>query len=65
MSQYHPAGDAMEEKYPELKRTLSYEEYNKVVDYAYALGFKNLLIQEMESHRHYLPDFNREGVFEE
>ncbi|HOQ11819.1 MAG TPA: radical SAM protein [Spirochaetota bacterium] len=65
MSQFHPCDLSLRDKYPELKRTLQEQEYQRVVDYAWALGFKNLLIQDMESHRHYLPDFNREKVFED
>ncbi|MBN1898490.1 MAG: radical SAM protein [Spirochaetes bacterium] len=43
MSQYFPAHKACEN--PHLKYRLTPEEYQKVVDYAIKLGFKNLLIQ--------------------
>ena len=64
MSQFHPGGGAADSEYPELNRPLYQEEYSRVTDYAHALGFKNLLLQEMESHISYLPDFDRDDVFE-
>lgn len=63
MSQYHPCQGNCDGEYPELNRTLLYEEYERVVDYARNLGFKNLMIQELESHRSYLPDFDLDDVF--
>jgi len=63
MSQYHPCEGNFDLEYPELNRTLRAEEYQRVVDYAVSLGFKNLMIQEMESHTSYLPDFDRDDVF--
>lgn len=63
MSQYHPCEGNSDMEYPELNRTLLPEEYNRVVDYAQNLGFKNLMIQEMESHISFLPDFGRDDVF--
>ncbi len=47
MSQYHPAYKS--QQYPELRRKLSLEEYQKVVDYAQeCLGLENAFIQYME-----------------
>jgi putative pyruvate formate lyase activating enzyme len=63
MSQFHPCDGNYDSDYPELNRVLLPEEYERVVDYANTLGFKNLLLQEMESHRNYLPDFNDNTVF--
>jgi putative pyruvate formate lyase activating enzyme len=63
MSQYHPCGGNYDMEYPELNRTLHKDEYERVVEYARVLGFKNLLVQDMESHVSYLPDFDREEVF--
>jgi putative pyruvate formate lyase activating enzyme len=63
MSQYHPCEGIPDREYPELNRTLRADEYERVVEYARNLGFKNLLIQEMESHISYLPDFGRDDVF--
>jgi len=63
MSQYHPCDGNFDTEYPELNRTLRADEYERVVEYARNLGFKNLLIQEMESHISFLPDFDRDDVF--
>jgi putative pyruvate formate lyase activating enzyme len=63
MSQFHPCSGNPDEKYPELNRPLMAGEYERVVNYAQALGFRNLLLQEPESHVSYLPDFDREDVF--
>lgn len=63
MSQYHPV--KYDSDYPELNRTLNADEYDRVVDYAFGLGLKNILTQEMESHKTYLPDFDRDTVFED
>ena len=64
MSQFHPCG-GFNSSHPELNRILTAEEYARVVLYAESLGFRNLLIQEMDSHESYLPDFQREKVFKE
>ncbi len=64
MSQFHPCGEP-DRSHPELNRSLEVDEYEKVVQYAESLGFRNLLLQELESHGSYLPDFRREKVFEE
>jgi len=63
MSQYHPCGETNDREYPELNRTLSGNEYERVVDYARNLGFSNLLVQETGSHLSFLPDFGRDDVF--
>lgn len=63
MSQFHPCEGNYDHDYPELNRTLLHEEYERIVDYAHTLGFKNLLLQELESHKNYLPDFNNSSVF--
>lgn len=65
MSQFHPFGENIDSEYPELNRTLRPDEYGRVAEYAHTLGFRNLLLQEMESHRNYLPDFNDDTVFKE
>jgi len=62
MSQYHPEGNLKE--YPELSRTLYREEYESVVEEMNSLGFRNGYIQELESHKTYRPDFQRENPFE-
>lgn len=63
MSQYHPFPGNIDPLYPELNRTLRDDEYERVVEYARNLGFKNLLVQEMDSHETCLPDFDRDDVF--
>jgi putative pyruvate formate lyase activating enzyme len=63
MSQFHPCPGNSDREYPGLNRTLRSDEYNRVVDYAHNLGFKNLMIQEMESHISFLPDFDHDDVF--
>jgi len=65
MSQFHPCSANYDKQYSELNRTLYPHEYERVVNYAHALGFRNLLIQEMESHKHYLPDFEDTFVFKD
>lgn len=65
MSQFHPCESNFDNEYPELNRTLYTGEYDRIVDYANILGFKNLLLQEMDSHKNYLPDFNDETVFKD
>ena len=65
MSQYHPVLVSKNKDYPELTRTLKRDEYKRVVDYAINLGFRNLLIQDLDSHTSYIPDFKRDRVFEE
>jgi len=64
MSQYHPCDSNYDREYPELNRILREDEYERVVNYARNLGFKNILIQELESHTSYLPDFDLENVFD-
>lgn len=46
-----------------LNRYLSKEEYDEVIDYALSLGFKNLLIQELNQNNDFLPDFNCKNPF--
>jgi putative pyruvate formate lyase activating enzyme len=59
MSQYYPCHQAAQ--YRELSRTITYEEYSKVVDLLEELGLDNGWLQEMDAPANYLPDFNREG----
>lgn len=62
MSQYYPSHRAGE--YPALKKGVDAKEYYKVVDRLSELGFANGFIQEMESAKHYRPDFDEEHPFE-
>lgn len=62
MSQFRPSegGDSL---YPQLSGRLTQEEYGRVTDYALALGFSNIWLQDMESPDIYVPDFGSETVF--
>ena len=56
MNQYTPFGDL--ENFPELKRSLTEEEYEEVVNYAIELGVENGFIQEGEtSSESFIPEF--------
>jgi putative pyruvate formate lyase activating enzyme len=61
MSQYSPQYKAG--YYPEINRTLTDDEYDKVIGYALELGLENAFIQKLESQSHYLPDFDQERPF--
>ena len=61
MSQYYPTIKVQNDY--SLSRTISTEEYNKVVDAMQNLGFHNGWIQELESQSYYLPDFENEKPF--
>lgn len=57
MNQYTPLKNA--EKFPELQRKLTREEYEEVVDYAVELGVEQGFIQEGETaEESFIPDFN-------
>lgn len=57
MRQYTPMGDIS--KFPELNRRLTAREYRRVVDYAFSLGFTNLIAQGKESASEiYVPDWD-------
>lgn len=61
MSQYTPFYDA--DKYPEINRPITRNEYEKVVNHLYRLGLENGYIQDRKSADiEYIPDFNLEGV---
>jgi len=60
MSQYTPIGTP---PYPELRRPITAEEYDAVVDYALDLGVENCLIQEGDSvGESFIPIFDGEGI---
>lgn len=65
MAQYLPCHLAAPGKtsFPELARTLFYEEYEQAVDWAAALGLENVFVQEMAAAEIYAPDFNTREVF--
>ena len=61
MSQYTPCTNL--EKYPEINRRLTQEEYDDVIDFAVELGLENGFVQEGESaSESFIPPFNLEGV---
>lgn len=62
MSQYHPAFKAR--NHQDLNRPLYKDEYFEVVEMMEKLGFRNGWVQDMESFRNYIPDFNRDHPFE-
>lgn len=61
MNQYTPCNDLSE--YPELKRTVSEQEYDILVDYAIDLGVENGFIQEGETNlESFIPAFDYSGL---
>lgn len=61
MNQYTPLSHA--EKYPELNRRITEEEYEEIVDYAIELGIENGFVQEGETaEESFIPAFDGEGV---
>jgi putative pyruvate formate lyase activating enzyme len=62
MSQYSPQYRAA--NYPEINRPVTAREYDEITDHAIELGLENAFIQELDSRRRYLPDFDLERPFE-
>lgn len=61
MNQYTPLAHV--EAYPEINRKLKKFEYDRLVDYAIALGVENAFIQEGETaEESFIPAFTGEGV---
>lgn len=61
MAQYVPCGNL--EPLPELNRTITKREYDKVVNYAIDKGMEKLFLQELSSaDRKFIPDFDFTGV---
>lgn len=61
MNQYTPLSHV--EKYKEINRKITNEEYDELVDYAIELGVENGFIQEGETaSESFIPEFNCEGV---
>ena len=61
MNQYTPLPHV--ERYPELNRRITEEEYEKIVDYAIDLGIENGFVQEGETaEESFIPAFDGEGV---
>lgn len=61
MNQYTPV--IKSDKYPNLLRKVSDEEYEDVIDYAISLGIENAFIQEGETQSEsFIPPFDLDGV---
>lgn len=61
MAQYVPCNNL--EKYPEIARTLTKREYEKVVVYAESKSFETVFIQELSSSsKNFIPEFDFTGV---
>jgi len=61
MNQYTPLAHVAH--IPELNRTISANEYDRVVDYAIRLGIENAFIQEGETAQEsFIPPFDLEGI---
>jgi len=64
MNQYTPLLQV--EKFPEINRRVTEEEYDELVDYAIEIGVENGFIQEGETaEESFIPEFNYEGVYNE
>lgn len=61
MAQYKPCFIAVND--PELGRTISPNEYTKVLRIASDLGLHNILTQELDSTEIFLPDFRKDKPF--
>jgi putative pyruvate formate lyase activating enzyme len=62
MSQYQPI-EAVKDM-PDLKRTITQQEYETVIEELDRLGFENGWVQEYGSNESYTPDFREEMPFE-
>lgn len=61
MSQYTPYGKI--EEYKELQRKITAREYEKVLDAAENMGFRNLFLQDFDSSdEKFIPDFDFSGI---
>ena len=61
MNQFTPLSNL--EKYPELNRKITVEEYDALVDYAIDIGIENGFIQEGDTaEESFIPAFDCEGV---
>ena len=64
MAQYFPTYKAKKDcEFENLKRKITQEEYSKIEDYMYSLGFENGYMQDLGEHEEeYVPDFNCQNV---
>ena len=60
MSQYTPLGM---EAYPELNRTVTSEEYDEIVEFAWQIGIRNAFVQDgSAASESFIPSFEGEGL---
>ncbi len=57
MAQYYPTAACA--AYPELSRSITYDEYQEVLETAEELGFDNIFAQEIRPTPDWTPDFDR------
>ena len=51
------------QKYPELNRTLTEQEYDQVLQYLFSLDLENGFVQDLSSAQsEYTPDFDLSGI---
>lgn len=62
MAQYYPT--ALVKNHPKLNRTISSDEYQKVIDAFHDLAFYRGWIQDLESYADMRPDFSKDKPFE-
>ncbi|MEW6533639.1 MAG: radical SAM protein [Thermodesulfobacteriota bacterium] len=62
MAQYSPLHQS--NRHPEINRKLSAEEYDRVVDLAWDMGFENVFVQDLAAQGHGIPDFEQETPFD-
>ena len=66
MNQYTPMPDVMDGPYEELKRTLTDQEYEDILDYAIGLGLSNGFLQEGGTvSKSFIPAFDGTGIRKE
>jgi putative pyruvate formate lyase activating enzyme len=58
MAQFHPVHKA--HNYPLLSRSVTYNEYNRVLNYMEKLNLKKGFSQQLDAPEYYLPDFEKE-----
>jgi putative pyruvate formate lyase activating enzyme len=61
MSQYYPTASVP--NHPVLNRSLTYDEYNTVLEVFHELGFYRGWLQDLESHSVFRPDFLKKEPF--
>jgi putative pyruvate formate lyase activating enzyme len=61
MSQYSPQFRACD--HPLINRSLTSAEYDQITEFALDLGLENAFVQQLASHKHYLPDFKKKKPF--